>query len=460
MTRLSLTTRILLVIVAMQTLLFAALAAASIDGLRRDIASESRLAAQTARSLVLATIGTMQGAVPPDRLMALLPERLIPPRHTRIGIADAQDGRVREPDIPAETHGHAPAWFAAIVAPPPQEIRLPVNIDGRRRGFVYIVSDPSADIAGAWREIQTTLGLAAIAGIAQFALILIATRWALRPVAIIAARLADLAHGDLSARVGLVSQSDLAPVAGGVDRLAGALRQAQADRTRLQRQVVNRGDNERKAVARDLHDEMGPCLFGLRVEVDALRKAAPSPAIRDHADAIATIAEEIARVNRALLDDLRPAAVGQLPLPAVMSEYVADLGRRFPDIAVDLSIATGLPEPDEATALTLFRILQEGTTNALRHSGARAVTIRLWTDPADWRMILGDDGTGFAEGSREGTGLTGMRERVTLLGGALRLSSDAKGTTIEASLPRTQTTRTQTDHTQTARTQTARTQTA
>ncbi len=86
-------------------------------------------------------------------------------------------------------------------------------------------------------------------------------------------------------------------------------------------------------------------------------------------------------------------------------------------------MAAGLPEPDEATALTLFRILQEGTTNALRHARADRVDIRLWTDPAHWRMVLADDGVGMAPDRREGTGLTGMRERITLLGGTLRLEA-------------------------------------
>lgn len=439
MNRLPLITRILLLIFAVQALLFAALAAANLSSLRGEIALETRLGAQTARSLVLATIGTLQTAVAPEELMAILPERLVPPRHTTIMILDPREGAIRESDSGQKPVNAAPGWFAALVAPEPQETRVPVTAGGRLQGFVHIATDPAAGIASAWRNMRTTLGLAAIAALAQALLILVATRHALRPVGSIKARLEDLTHGDLTARVGDLSQPDLAPLAEGVDRLASALEQAQADRRQLQRRVISRGDEERKAIARDLHDEMGPCLFGLRVEADALRKAASGAAIVEHADAIASIAAEISRVNRALLDDLRPAAVGQLPLPAVLSDYVDDLSRRFPDIRIGLNIAAGLPEPDEATALTLFRILQEGTTNALRHANAASVTIRLWTDPAHWRMILSDDGKGFGPDNREGTGLTGMRERITLLGGRLRLSSGEDGTTIEASLPRTQT---------------------
>ena len=435
MTRLTLTQRILLVILAVQAALFAALAWASLEGARRDIATETRLAVDTARALVLATVGTMHGAVPPDRIMQLLPERLVVPRHVTVGTVDILDGRVRRAPAPAQAPAPAPGWFAALVAPDLLETRLPVVIEGRPRGYVFIATDPGAEIALSWRRLSAFLGLAALAGAAQAALILLASHQALRPVGVIASRLADLRRGDLSARVGPVAQRDLAPVAAGVDDLAQALGQAQADRARLQRRVVTRGDEERKAVARDLHDEMGPCLFGLRVEADALREAATTPVIASHAQAISDIAEEIARVNRALLGDLRPAAVGQLPLATVLSDYGADLGRRFPDLDIDLDLAPGLPEPDEATALTLFRIVQEGTTNALRHAGASGVTVRLWADPAHWRMVLSDDGRGMAPDSREGTGLTGMRERITLLGGDLTLSSGAGGTTISASLP-------------------------
>lgn len=437
MNRLSLTQRILLVIAAVQAALFAALAAASLESVRRDIAAETRLAVDTARALVVATVGTMQGAVPPDRIMRFLPERLVVPRHVAMGVVDVLDGMVhRVPvPVPATPHAPAPGWFTALVAPAPQETRLPVVIAGRPRGYVFIANDPGAEIALAWRDLSAFLGLVAVAALAQAGLILLATRQALRPVAAIARNLDDLRRDDLSMRVGAVAQRDLAPVAAGVDALAEALQQAQADRARLQRRVVARGDEERKAVARDLHDEMGPCLFGLRVEADALRHAAATPAVAAHAAAIAGIAEEIARVNRALLGDLRPAAIGQLPLATVLSDYAADLGRRFPDLDIDLDVAPGLPEPDEATALTLFRILQEGTTNALRHAGATRVMVRLWTDPAHWRMELRDDGGGMAPGAREGTGLTGMKERITLLGGDLALSSGGGGTTLAASLP-------------------------
>ncbi|MDO5704137.1 MAG: histidine kinase [Paracoccus sp. (in: a-proteobacteria)] len=435
MTGLSLQARIAVLIVAVQALLLAGLAAASLNGARRAVLDEVQAGADMARSLVLATVGTMQGAVPPDRLMAQLPERLVAPRHARIVVLDARTGALRSPPGHEAVGRPVPGWFAAAITPPPQETRLPVVIGGRRLGYVFIAADPAAEVAEVWRDARLMIGLTGLAALAQAGLIWLVLRRGLRPLGAISNRLADLTRGDLTARVGPVGTPDLAALADRVDRLADALQQADADRARLSRQVVTRGDDERKAIARDLHDEFGPCLFALRVEADALRQHTDDPAIAAHAEALTAIADQIGRVNRALLDGLRPMAVGHLPLATVLADYIADLARRFPDMIFDLDLPPGLPEPDEATALTLFRIMQEGTTNALRHSGASRVTVRLRRDPAQWLMTIADDGRGIGPDARPGTGLSGMRERVILLGGALDISRAKVGTEIRASLP-------------------------
>ena len=432
----TLKTRILIVILTTQLLLIAVLAVGSLDRLRHDIAAGNRLGAQTARHLVLATIGTMQGTVPPDRIMALLPERLTEPPSARIAVLDARTGTPRRPAGFVDRPQGVPAWFRDLVAPEVNESRLPVVIEGRPQGMVVIAGDPSRQIAQAWRDMRDLMVLVLAMAALQGALVWWAVRQALRPVAALGSRLSDMTRGELDGRIGPVQQPDLAPLARHVDQLADTLTQARMDRQRLQHQIVSRADAERKAIARDLHDEMGPCLFGLRVEADALATAAPDAATAASARQIAAIADQIGQLNRTLLNDLRPMAVGQLPLATVLRDYIDDLARRMPDIRFALEIAAGLPEPDEATALTLFRIVQEGTTNALRHAGARAVGIRLWTDPAHWRMILTDDGAGFAPDHRDGTGLTGMRERITLLGGDLQIDSGGDGTRLQASLPR------------------------
>src|SRR5690606_26736380 len=113
-------------------------------------------------------------------------ERLVVPRHVTLGTVDVLDSVVRRARAPTQAQAPAPGWFAALVAPNLLETRLPVVIEGRPRGYVFIATDPEAEIALAWRNLSAFLGLAALASVVQGLLILLATRQALRPVTTIA----------------------------------------------------------------------------------------------------------------------------------------------------------------------------------------------------------------------------------------------------------------------------------
>lgn len=434
----SLTARIVVLVLAVQLALVAALGVFLAANAREAVAAEVAASMRSARELVLTTVAALIDTVPGEQLPATLAERLVEPRHARILIYDAASGRMASPHNAAPRPDPAPEWFTRLLAPRVQSTQLQVVENRTIRGLAMISGDPAAEIAKVWDDARTLFGLLALAGLAQLALIWAALRAGLRPLSRVSAVLDRLAGGDLGARAGRVRTPDLAPLAADVDRLAQALTDAQADRARLSRQVVGRGDQERAAIARDLHDEYGPCLFALRVEAGAIRDTAPGDThgdtIRDHAENILTIADQIRQVNSALLSGLRPMALGQLPLAIVLSDLFDDLALRNDTIRWSLDLPQDLPEPDEATALTIYRILQEGTTNALRHASATSISAAVAHDPQGWTVRLSDDGIGL-RGAAEGNGLSGMRERVGLLGGSFDVQDGARGVTIRATLP-------------------------
>lgn len=430
----TLTARILALVVIVQLALGGALGAVLARNARASVASEVAASVQAGRALVLASVATLIDSVPGEGLVAALAERLVQPRHAQILLYDASTGRTLVPRSSTSAPDPAPRWFAAALTPPAHAVRLPLAENRHIRGLAMISADPRAEIADIWADARMLAAALALAGVLQAVLTWALLRRGLRPLARLSATLGRLAQGDLSARAGPVAVPDLAPLATDVDRLATALTAAQADRARLSRQVVERGDQERKAIARDLHDEYGPCLFTLRVEAAAIRDAATDARLRGHAENILTIADEIRRVNTALLSGLRPMAVGQLPLAAVLGDLFDDLAARHDRVAWDLDIAPGLPEPDEATALTIYRILQEGTTNILRHSGARRAAARIGIGRQGWTVSLSDDGAGLGDAA-EGNGLSGMRERVAALGGIFAVQSGTRGVTLTATLP-------------------------
>lgn len=430
----TLTARIVALMLAAQLALAGAAAAVLVANAQRAVAAEVAASVHAARNLVVATLATLAGTVPGEGLTAALAERLVEPRHARIAVYDGASGRTLGPGTAAPRPDPAPAWFARLVAPQGQATELPVVENRRVRGVVVIAGDPAAGTAEAWHDARALAALIGLGAAAQLVLTAAILRGGLRPLARLSDVVRRLSRGELATRAGPVSTPDLAPLAADLDRLGAALAAAHADRARLSRQVVGRGDQERKAIARDLHDEYGPCLFALRVEAQAIRDRSPDPAAREHAGNILAIADEIRRVNTALLSGLRPMAVGQLPLATVLSDMIDDLSRRHPAIRWTLTLPPDLPEPDEATALTLYRILQEGTTNALRHSDATAVTASVSHDAGGWSVTLSDDGRGLG-GAPEGNGLSGMRERVALLGGSFGMRDSARGVTLHATLP-------------------------
>lgn len=430
----SLTARIVVLVLAVQLALVAALGLLLTASAREAVAAEVAASMRSARELVLTTVAALIDTVPGERLPATLAERVIEPRHVRILIYDAASGQVASPRNAAPRPDPAPEWFTRLLAPQVQSTQLQVVENQAIRGLAMISGDPAAEIARVWDDARALAGLLALAGLAQLAMIWAILRAGLRPLARVSSVLDRLAGGDLDARAGRVRTPDLAPLAADVDRLAQALADAQADRARLSRQVVGRGDQERAAIARDLHDEYGPCLFALRVEAGAIRDSAPNAALRDHAENILTIADQIRQVNSALLSGLRPMALGQLPLATVLSDLFDDLAQRHESIRWSLDLPQDLPEPDEATALTIYRILQEGTTNALRHAGATRIAAAVDHTPQGWTVRLSDDGVGL-RGAPEGNGLSGMRERVGLLGGSFDVQDGARGVTLCATLP-------------------------
>lgn len=431
----TLTARIVALVLAVQLALTGAAAVALALGARASVAAEVAASSHSARSLVLAALATLSGTVPGERLPAALAERLVEPRHARITVYEGLSGRSLSPGTATPRPDLPPRWFVRLLSPPGQATELPIVQDRLRYGMVMIAPDPTVGLAALWRDARTLALLTAAAALAQVLATAMILRAGLAPLARLREVVNRLGRGELSARAGAVTTPDLAPLAADVDRLGAALGAAEAERARLSRQVVGRGDQERKAIARDLHDEYGPCLFALRVEAQAIRDRATDPALREHADNILSIAAEIRRVNSALLAGLRPMALGQLPFAAVLADLMAEARARDPGVAWTIDLPDTLPEPDEATALTIYRILQEASTNSLRHAGATRIAASVRHAPGrGWTVRLSDDGRGRG-GAPDGNGISGMRERVALLGGSFDVQDGPRGVTVTATLP-------------------------
>lgn len=213
--------------------------------------------------------------------------------------------------------------------------------------------------------------------------------------------------------------------------------------------LLHAQEAERRYVARELHDELGQALTALMFNLKALERAiknAPVPvdevARRALAEAL-QLAEQTTKRTRELSLDLRPAVLDELGLVSALRWYLDRYAARA-SFAVNFRTVgkERVLHPD--VALAAYRIVQEATTNILRHANAQRVTVLLRWQPHQLYLEISDNGKGFDAAaildptSRKGSGLLGMQERAVLLGGKLEIETrPGRGTRIAATLPLT-----------------------
>lgn len=197
-------------------------------------------------------------------------------------------------------------------------------------------------------------------------------------------------------------------------------------------------EKERSELARNLHDELGGLLTAAKMDLSWLQSRVPDPALQERLTQLGGVLDEAMDLKRRVVEDLRPSLLDHFGLATALRAYVEAACAK-----AGLSASLALPEDGSAmsrdTAIALFRIIQEGVTNVIRHAGARSVTLRFDLESAGCRLTLRDDGCGFDAADprfRWSHGIMGMRQRVRALGGRLELeSAPGAGTTLRITVP-------------------------
>lgn len=219
--------------------------------------------------------------------------------------------------------------------------------------------------------------------------------------------------------------------------------QAQLARTLAEnRQLIQRSiqvqEDERRHIARELHDEMGQWLNALKLDAVSIRDRADGE-IRAAAQSIVEVTNHVYDVARNLMRRLRPVALDELGLPSALQYLVDQWKRRHPAVGCTFTTDGPLDELGEVTNITLYRFVQECLTNVAKHADAAVVTIALSRDPERGRVevAVADDGRGLdPRRAVLGMGLLGLRERIEVLGGAFFLEPNGgRGLVVRGALP-------------------------
>jgi PAS domain S-box-containing protein len=227
-------------------------------------------------------------------------------------------------------------------------------------------------------------------------------------------------------------------------RMQAAERELEHNR-RFTQLVQSRLEEERRSIARELHDELGQCVTAIRTIGTAIanRTERDSPDTHANAKTIVSVAAHIYDVVHGIIKQLRPSALDHLGLGETLRGTVSSWRERHPELDCELHLEGLLEDLDESVNIAIYRVVQECLTNVVRHAQATRADVSVSRetvgDSGDAVVVtVSDDGRGMNEEESEASrfGLMGMRERVQAFGGSLEISGEAgRGVRVRAVIP-------------------------
>lgn len=248
----------------------------------------------------------------------------------------------------------------------------------------------------------------------------------------------------------MTSRNTPAPPSAGAETTAPAVLEEQLVRLRrrnhaLTLRLARALEQERKDIARELHDELGQSLTAIKTDAVLISNLSRETNTESHASAQAILdtVSHIYEVVYSMMRRLRPSVLDELGLAPALEALIAEWRKRHPWTPCELDLARNLNSLDDLVNITIYRVVQESLTNVTRYSTATRVTVRVAREPAahgeQVRVTVADNGRGMDAGTASASGrfgLHGLLERVEALGGKLELGgTPGHGTKVSAWLP-------------------------
>jgi two-component system sensor histidine kinase UhpB len=338
---------------------------------------------------------------------------------------------------PASVSGKVPAWFVDLLALPEVARHTPILIQGERVGDLVFEPDMAADIYEKWIGFLAIVASGTALTLITLVITYLTVYAALKPLRDLGTGLARLRDGNYDDKIACSGPPEIRESCDAANELADTLMHLDRENRNLLRKMVSIQDDERRDIARELHDELGPLLFAIRANVVAMVDAGTTG--QDEFDSppqkVLQSVEALQLTNRRILDRLRPMHIEELGLQSSIQKLLRGVRSQVPAIDVAFEMDSALDAVDAVVSQTVYRVLQEGITNVLRH--AQATEMRLTATVSDGRVLveISDNGVGMPANVVMGRGLTGMRERVRALGGTFDLSRGDGRTGVRCSLP-------------------------
>jgi len=442
----SLRLKINLIFSALTILVFSILITVEVTATRNSVREEMEASGRIASQL-LARISSFYAVQDLPDLVAFL-RATGRVRANDIALHDnAGDLLYQSPPSPYKAGRDAPHWYTALVAP--EESVQVIELDGAR---LSVKTNPTRAVLDGWDNLRDILFAQSILFVmADLLIFLLVGRW-LAPLEKIERGLREIEQGDHHVRLPALPGKEAGQMGRAFNRMAQAVednilvRQSSAEaqaRLVTQREFTQllhgRIEEERAALALELHDELGQSLT-------AMRSIAKS--IMQHPDIVGSPLERSAQMlfetagmtsdaMHRMIPRLRPIQLEGMGLVDAVRDLLTATQQKHPELKIELQVDGAIPVLSEALELSAYRIVQEALTNVVRHAQATRAQISLSTDKEGLKLSISDNGKGADTLKRDGHyGVRGMQERAESHGGQVAFQSNAPaGLSVVVSLP-------------------------
>ena len=332
--------------------------------------------------------------------------------------------------------GRVPNWFVDRLGLPEIGASFPVRIEGKPVGDIVFSPDLAADIYEKWIAFLALVTSAIALMLLTGAIAYLTAGTVIEALRSLGEGLTRMRNGDYEHLISASGPPEIRKSSEEANELARTLNQLSQDNRSLLHKIVSLQDDERRDIARDLHDELGPLLFGIRANAVALQDGAPQDRkLGASVEAVLESVEALQLANRRILDRLRPLHIRELGLEKSVQTLLQYARSQAPGLKLTLRIEPRLNDVDGLLSQTVYRVIQEGMTNVLRHANANAVKIEAAIEGPNVVVEISDDGVGFPADQPFGRGLTGMHERVRALSGSFEFKREDGRTYVRCRLP-------------------------
>ena len=370
-------------------------------------------------------------------------------RSNDITLLDAQGRELyRSPPSPYKAGRDAPHWFEELISPEPivATVALP---DGR----MELRANASRAALDAWDGFTGLVWAAVALLLAVNLLVFWLVGRTLRPFGQIVTALDALQAGRFDVALPPLAGTEAAAIGTAFNRMVGVLQtNLEAERRALRaegelsanreltRWIEHRIEQERKLIARELHDELGQSVTAMRsMALSIAQRTAGDPPVEQAARLIADESSRLYDAMHGIIPRLAPLALDSLGLGEALGDLVQRTRRNHAGVEIALHVELAGAALSNDAALALYRVAQEGLTNALRHGRAGRIALRLVATEGEATLSVTDNGDGLAPNGAARSGHHGLRwmaERAEGLGGQLTIeAADPRGARLRVSLP-------------------------